>query len=389
MMRSVKLRKTFYFNKAKMSKKRFKIFSSPFKLATALSLVGLLLSYLAPYIHPATIPSLPFFGLTYPIFLALTLIWLVLWSVFRSKWAIYCLVVLLIGGKLHFRNFSMLSTAPEFKQENGLKVLSYNVRLFDLFNPSFNDALASRNQIFDFIRSQEPDVLCLQEFYRQDKPTNFEVMDSLNLIMKTRDYHERSAHKRRTRENYGIAMFSKHPMIARGDVMFETQGVQDFNYCIFADIVKGLDTFRIYNVHLQSIRLHTDPHIEGEEVQTYGSKKGAIAVYRKLRSAFEKRADQARRVVEHLKTSPYPVIVCGDFNDTPMSYTYNQFQLALLDAFSGSGKGLGTTYVGRLPAGRIDYLFYSPLLNASQFQIQKQTRSDHRAISCVFHKKTS
>ena len=389
MMRSVKLRKTFYFNKAKMSKKRFKIFSSPFKLATALSLVGLLLSYLAPYIHPATIPSLPFFGLTYPIFLALTLIWLVLWSVFRSKWAIYCLVVLLIGGKLHFRNFSMLSTAPEFKQEDGLKVLSYNVRLFDLFNPSFNDALASRNQIFDFIRSQEPDVLCLQEFYRQDKPTNFEVMDSLNLIMKTRDYHERSAHKRRTRENYGIAMFSKHPMIARGDVMFETQGVQDFNYCIFADIVKGLDTFRIYNVHLQSIRLHTDPHIEGEEVQTYGSKKGAIAVYRKLRSAFEKRADQARRVVEHLKTSPYPVIVCGDFNDTPMSYTYNQFQLALLDAFSGSGKGLGTTYVGRLPAGRIDYLFYSPLLNASVFQIQKQTRSDHRAISCVFHKKKS
>ena len=388
-MRSVKLRKTFYFNKAKMSKKRFKIFSSPFKLATALSLVGLLLSYLAPYIHPATIPSLPFFGLTYPIFLALTLIWLVLWSVFRSKWAIYCLVVLLIGGKLHFRNFSMLSTAPEFKQEDGLKVLSYNVRLFDLFNPSFNDALASRNQIFDFIRSQEPDVLCLQEFYRQDKPTNFEVMDSLNLIMKTRDYHERSAHKRRTRENYGIAMFSKHPMIARGDVMFETQGVQDFNYCIFADIVKGLDTFRIYNVHLQSIRLHTDPHIEGEEVQTYGSKKGAIAVYRKLRSAFEKRADQARRVVEHLKTSPYPVIVCGDFNDTPMSYTYNQFQLALLDAFSGSGKGLGTTYVGRLPAGRIDYLFYSPLLNASVFQIQKQTRSDHRAISCVFHKKKS
>ncbi len=388
-MRSVKLRKTFYFNKAKMSKKRFKIFSSPFKLATALSLVGLLLSYLAPYIHPATIPSLPFFGLTYPIFLALTLIWLVLWSVFRSKWAIYCLVVLLIGGKLHFRNFSMLSPAPEFKQEDGLKVLSYNVRLFDLFNPSFNDALASRNQIFDFIRSQEPDVLCLQEFYRQDKPTNFEVMDSLNLIMKTRDYHERSAHKRRTRENYGIAMFSKHPMIARGDVMFETQGVQDFNYCIFADIVKGLDTFRIYNVHLQSIRLHTDPHIEGEEVQTYGSKKGAIAVYRKLRSAFEKRADQARRVVEHLKTSPYPVIVCGDFNDTPMSYTYNQFQLALLDAFSGSGKGLGTTYVGRLPAGRIDYLFYSPLLNASLFQIQKLTRSDHRAISCVFHKKTS
>ena len=139
-------------------------------------------------------------------------------------------------------------------------------------------------------------------------------------------------------------------------------------------------------MHLQSIRLHTDPHIEGEEVQTYGSKKGAIAVYRKLRGAFEKRASQARRVVEHLQTSPYPVIVSGDFNDTPMSYTYNQFQLRLLDAFRGSGLSLGSTYVGRLPAGRIDYLFYSPQLQAAQFKIQKRTRSDHRAVSCVFYK---
>jgi endonuclease/exonuclease/phosphatase family metal-dependent hydrolase len=323
--------------------------------------------------------------LSYPIFLGLTLFWLLLWTLFKSKWAIYCLLTLLIGGKLHFRNFSLLTSDSDLKASSGLKVLSYNVRLFDLFNPSFSTALESRNDIFNFIRSEQPDVLCLQEFYRQDKPTDFEVMDSLQSIMQTKDYHERSAHKRRTRENYGIALFSKYPIIARGDVMFETQGVQDFNYCIFADIVKAADTFRVYNVHLQSIRLHTDPHIEGEEVKTYGSKKGAIAVYRKLRSAFEKRADQARRVVEHLKTSPYPVIVCGDFNDTPMSYTYNQFQLALLDSFRESGLGLGSTYVGRLPAGRIDYLFYSSLLKVSHFKIQKQTRSDHRAVSCVFH----
>lgn len=372
-----------------MSKKRRSILSVPFKLATAFTLIGLLFSYLAPYIHPSTIPSLPFFGLSYPIFLGLTLVWLLVWSVFRSRWAIFCLLTLLIGGKLHFRNFSLRETNSDLAAQNGLTVLSYNVRLFDLFNPTFSAALESRNEIFHFISAEQPDVLCLQEFYRQDKPTDFEVMDSLNVIMKTRDYHERSAHKRRTRENYGIAMFSKYPMIARGDVMFESQGVKDFNYCIFADIVKGTDTFRVYNVHLQSIRLHTDPNIEGEEMQTYGSKKGAIAVYRKLRSAFEKRASQARRVVEHLQTSPYPVIVCGDFNDTPMSYTYNQFQLRLLDAFRGSGLGLGGTYVGRLPAGRIDYLFYSPQLQAAHFKIQQHTRSDHRAVSCVFYKKTT
>lgn len=368
-----------------MSKKRRSLLSVPFKLATGLTLVGLLLSYLAPFIHPSTIPTLPFFGLSYPIFLGLTIFWLLVWGLFKSRWAIFCLLTLLIGGKLHFRNFSLSSSDTKSEQAKGLKVLTYNVRLFDLFNPSFSAALESRNAIFSFIEQEQPDVLCLQEFYRQDKPTRFEVMDSLNRIMQTKDYHERSAHKRRTRENYGIALFSKYPMIARGDVMFETQGIQDFNYCIFADIVKGTDTFRVYNVHLQSIRLRTDPHIEGEEMQTYGSKQGAIAVYRKLRGAFEKRAEQARRVVEHLQTSPYPVIVCGDFNDTPMSYTYNQFQLRLLDAFRGNGFGLGSTYVGRLPAGRIDYLFYSPQLQVSHFKIQKQTRSDHRAVSCVFH----
>ncbi len=368
-----------------MSKIRNILLSGPFKLASALSFIGLLLSYLAPFIHPSSIPALPFFGLSYPIFLGLTIFWLLFWGFFRSKWAIYSLLVLLIGGKLHFRNFA-LSNAASSNSEPGLKVLTYNVRLFDLFNPDFEEALKSRNEIFAYIRNEQPDVLCLQEFYRQDKPTRFEIMDSLNALLQTKDYHERSAHKRATRENYGIALFSKYPMIARGDVMFESQGAHDFNYCIFADIVKNQDTFRIYNVHLQSIRLNTDPHIEGEEVKTYGSKKGALAVYRKLRVAFEKRAEQARRVVEHFKTSPYPVIVCGDFNDTPMSYTYNQFQLFLQDAYRSCGWGLGTTYVGRLPAGRIDYLFYGPQLYVADFKIQKKTPSDHRAITCIFKK---
>ncbi|MEY4973886.1 MAG: hypothetical protein RLZZ55_674, partial [Bacteroidota bacterium] len=77
---------------------------------------------------------------------------------------------------------------------------------------------------------------------------------------------------------------------------------------------------------------------------------------------------------------------CGDFNDTPMSYTYNQFQLFLQDAYRSCGWGLGTTYVGRLPAGRIDYLFYGPQLYVADFKIQKKTPSDHRAITCIFKK---
>ncbi len=363
--------------------KRLFRFSTILKIASVLSFGAMILCYLAPFIHPKTLPILPFFGLIYPVLLVINVSWLVIWSIGRSKWAIYALVILGLGGKMHFRSFAFSSSEPA--DPNGLKILTYNVRLFDLFNPSYPKSIEHRNQIFEYIRRTNPDVLCLQEYYRQDKPTNFEVIDSLFAIMGNRNFHERSAHKRSTRQNYGIAIFSKYPIISKGDVMFESQGSGDFNYCIYADIIKNNDTFRVYNVHLQSIRLNTDPNIEAPtEDETFGSERIIRRVYSKLRLAYIKRAEQSRRVVEHIKSSPYPVIVCGDFNDTPMSYTYNQFNLFMKDAFRQSSSGIGSTYIGRLPAGRIDYLFYDHRLVTSGFNIQSEELSDHRALVCTF-----
>ncbi|MDP4636912.1 MAG: endonuclease/exonuclease/phosphatase family protein [Crocinitomicaceae bacterium] len=367
---------------ANITKRLFR-FSSILKIASLISFGAMILCYLAPFIHPKTLSILPFFGLLYPVLLGVNIAWLVIWGLARSKWAIYALVILGLGGKMHLRSFAL--STNETADPKGLKILTYNVRLFDLFNPTYSESIEHRNQIFEYIRRTDPDVLCLQEYYRQDKPTNFEVVDSLFAIMGNRNYHERSAHKRSTRQNYGIAMFSKYPIISKGDVMFESQGCGDFNYCIYADIIKNQDTFRVYNVHLQSIRLNTDPNIEEPtEDETLESERIIRNVYSKLRLAYLKRAEQARRVVEHIKSSPYPVIVCGDFNDTPMSYTYNQFNLFLKDAFRQSSSGFGSTYIGRLPAGRIDYLFYDADLRPSGFHIQSEELSDHRALVCTF-----
>ena len=90
--------------------------------------------------------------------------------------------------------------------------------------------------------------------------------------------------------------------------------------------------------------------------------------------------------MEHVETSPYPVIVCGDFNDTPLSYTYNQFNKSLIDAFRNCSSGIGPTYIGRVPAGRIDYIFHSKSLNSMDFKIQEGEYSDHRAVSCRIFK---
>lgn len=326
-------------------------------------------------------------GLGYPIIVLVNFFILIIWTIARSRWAIYSLFIILLGGKLHFRTLSITLSKDEPKNTQ-LKVVSYNVRLFDVYNPNIASGLETRNEIFQFLRNENPDVVCFQEFYSQDKPTRFETMDSVFNIMGTEIYHQRSAYKRVARQNFGIAMFSKYPMIAKGDVMFETQGSQDFNYCIYADIVKDQDTFRVYDVHLQSIKLQSDYYSAQTNDPTSNlTEESAIRlIYRKLQAAYVKRADQARRVVNHIRTSPYPTIVCGDFNDTPMSYTYNQFNRTLTDAFRNTSTGIGVTYVGKMPAGRIDYIFHSPELASCNFKIQQEVLSDHRAISCTISK---
>ncbi len=365
-------------------------FSNLIRILTISCLVCLLLSYLAPFVHPNTLKIIPFFGLAYPIFLLLTVISLIYWAVLKSRMALLILCVLLIGGKLHFRIFAFGSdrkVIPE--KEKLLHVMSYNVRLFDLYTADENNIYEKRNLIFEYIKNEDPDIICFQEFYHQDKPTKFKTRDTLVDILGIKDYHERFAHKLKGRQNFGVSILSKFPLIAKGDVMFSTQGDQDFNYCIFVDLVKNQDTFRIYNVHLQSIRLQQEDYSLFKDGGAAIEKKSMIRLLvDKLRIAYPKRAEQARAVIEHVQTSPYPTIVCGDFNDTPMSYAYNQFDKLLIDAFRESSFGIGSTYIGKVPAGRIDYIFHTPNLISSGFKIQRQKLSDHRAISCKIFKDT-
>lgn len=356
------------------------------KVITVICLIGLLLSYTSPFVHPNTFKLLPIFGLGYPILLIVSLIFLLIWIFARSRMAILTAFVLLIGGKLHFRLLA-LGSEPDIEIAEGeaLHVLSYNVCLFDLYNLSPGEEPNKKNGIFNYLRKENPDVACFQEFYQQDRPTKFPTKDSIIRILAVKDYHERYVYNPNGRKNFGVALFSKYPVIAKGDVMFEDTESNSGNFCIYADIVKNKDTFRIYNVHLQSIRLKSSDFELGENGPQ--NKSTFRLLLDKLLIAFPRRADQALRVADHVKSSPYPTIVCGDFNDTPMSYTYNQFDQILEDSFRETRKGIGATYIGKIPAGRIDYIFHSKELQASDFLIQKEELSDHRAISCKISKK--
>jgi len=359
------------------------------KVISVFLISSLLLAYLSPFIHPKTIFFIPFFGLIYPILLTLNILILIVWIVLKSKWAFPVMATVLIGFPLHFRLYAFGSNSSEIENKKALTIMSYNVRLFDVYNPSMNQAIKSRDKIFDFLIKEDVDVMCFQEFYHQDKPTWFKTKDSLIEVLNIVDYHFRGAHSKRHRKNFGISILSQYPMIGKGQVAFDSQSKNDCNYCIYADILFNNDTVRIYNVHLQSIKIGYEMGEEYYENKSRNSFESLFqTVFNKLIDAYPKRADQAIRVVNHISKSPYPVVVCGDFNDTPLSYSYNQFNHNLIDAFRNCSKGIGSTYLGKIPAGRIDYIFHSEDLLSSNFKIQKEKLSDHKAIICdIFQKK--
>ena len=347
----------------------------------------LLMSLCTPYINPVQLPLLPFLGLGFPVLLLLNIYFALFWFFKRSIWFWGALLTVVITIPFQMRIFSLniITTEIPAQSKSQFKLMSYNVRLFDLYNPIRKEALNTRNSIFNYLRKENPDILCVQEYYQREKPSSFETTDSIMQIMKGPWFHKKELHLHKSKQTFGLATFSKLPIIHKGNVQHKGSTGNNKNYCIYIDIVKNNDTIRVYNVHLQSIRLKTDYYINNIEGKQEDAKAGIKRAYAKLKKAFAIRAAQSAAVSDHIMNAPYPVLVCGDFNDTPMSYTYHRFEKSLTDAFRNTSYGFGATYVGLLPAGRIDYIFHSNELNSSNFNIQKTAHSDHRAISCIIY----
>ena len=345
--------------------------------------ISLILSYLSPFIPPSYFPSLPLFGLAYPVIIVVFIILMFLQLFINKWWSAVMFAIILLGGNLHFRTFT-LGSGDDPGNAKSYKLMSYNVHLFDVYNGNPEVAEVTRRKIIQFLNDEQPDIVCFQEFYHQDKPTNFSTKDTIIPLLKIENYQERYAHRRAGRKNFGIAIFTKFPIVQKGEVNFNPDR-KSFNYAIYSDIVMGKDTVRVYNIHLQSIKLNSSEKALLEDEETDASFFGVLG---KIKSSYPIRASQTELLLRHIRKSPYPVVVCGDFNDTPMSFVYNQFNGALTDAFRNCRMGIGKTYAGKIPAGRIDYIFHSESIGSHDFKIQNEALSDHYAISCkIFTKK--
>ncbi len=344
-----------------------------------LSLLGLLLSYLSYHLTPAQILFPVFFGITYPFWFILNFLFILLWLFRKKWWFLFSLLAIVLGwshvGSVYQSGDSGLEKA------SGLSLMSYNVKFFDVYNWR-TDSSDTHHKMYRFLEEHKRDVLCFQEFYNEDTP-DFAVMDTLLAIQPARNYHIDYFQTRRKDYHWGLATFTKYPVVNRQRHQFANSVG---NYCIYTDIIYQGDTIRIFNVHLESW------HFEKNDYEFLsGLKENAVAddqfkhsmknIYWKMKSSSLKKAIQVKELKELIKQSPYPVIACGDFNSTPVSYVHNQMTDILNDAFRGHGRHFGTTYNGFLPLARIDYIFHDNYFNVQSFKTFQKDYSDHFPIS--------
>lgn len=354
-------------------------FRISFRIGYFIGLAALLVSYLAPYANPKEFWLIAYFGLAYPWLLLLNILFLIWWIVRWNRLYWVSMIAILAG----WNNMRLLfHFGEEEPGKNGIEVMSFNVRNFNLYDWAGNPGI--RDSIYHFLEKEQPDILCLQEFYHGDS-SEYATIDTLMHFTGAAGRHVVYTHNKNRRKHWGIATYSRHPIIRKGKVPFK---YKSNNICIWSDIKIGEDTVRVYNMHLQSIRFdqadrrfiealkENNDTLDAEDIEI-NSKN----ILRRIKRAFIKRTTQTEKILAHMDSCRYKKIICGDFNDTPYSYTYQLFSEKYQDAFMQGGRGIGATYPGLLPY-RIDYIFHSMEDPARGFRVFKKELSDHYPISC-------
>jgi len=351
-----------------------------FVINTALALL-LIIIYLSVFVSPATAWIFAFVALSYPFVLVLNILFIIFWVIYRKWYFLISLFCVLLGWNSMKRFFQVHVKHPEpVVLEKTIDLLTYNVRLFNYYQ--WNKDTSAWQKIVDFVHTEDADIVCFQEFITL--PGTHHDLESLKRELSPLVYsHVYYSDNVPRKINFGMATFSRYPIIHKERIDFE----ESLNGSVCSDLVIGTDTIRVYNCHLQSIRLRKDYNdLLDSLIFNYSEKQldelKEISV--RMRQAYIQRAEQVDILVRHIRSSPYPVIVCGDFNDTPVSYTYHRLSGKMKDAFIEAGSGIGNTFRGNLPYVRIDYVLYSPPFRAHQYRTQKEPWSDHYPVTTRF-----
>ncbi|WP_339614141.1 endonuclease/exonuclease/phosphatase family protein [Winogradskyella sp. UBA3174] len=278
------------------------------------------------------------------------------WLFRVKKQLLLSLVVLLLGFN-HINAMYKFSSSNNIEDKENFSVMSFNVRSFNRYQWIPNKTI--KEDIITFIKTEQPDILCLQE-YRTGDPINLEGYYNFNALPIDNTI------------KWGQAIFSKFPIVNSGSLEFPNT----YNNGIFVDIVKQKDTIRVYTLHLQSSGIDTDVEKLKEEKSS--------DLFKQVGSTFRAQQSQVELFLEHKSKCTYKTIVTGDFNNTAYSYIYKTIKDDdLKDTFIEAGNGFGRTFDFKFFPLRIDFVLSHKGFTVNGFKSYNVKLSDHYPIKAT------
>ena len=340
--------------------------------------LAMIFTLLSPYIHPSRYWIFPVFGLIAPAVYAVVVLFTLYWII-RWRWRVAApLLLLLILG---FFKVSLF-LKPELRRHYGeearygsgtITVMTYNVRSFysDQKKWSFDSVAMLIHQV-------DPDIICIQEF-----GLKAEDMDRMDALLP--EYTRSSVPTDSSDGNslfYPIAVYTKYRVLGTASTILRESPYE--GQSTWVDLRIGEDTVRIINNHLHSTSITADDEeflSKKEFLSDTASSAKVKSIVRRFHNNSVLRANQADTIAQVIRQTHHARIVCGDFNDTPMSYVYRTMSKGLDDAFSSCGKGYSYTFRGFMDALRIDYVLYSEPLECLSYEVLYDVKlSDHYPV---------
>lgn len=339
----------------------------------------LILSYVASFISPGVFWPIAFFGLAYPPLLLLNFAFIILWLFKKPALSLISLLTIILGWKylvstIGFRESTAIQVAKS--SNHILRVMTWNVHYFRTFDKNEYEQ-GIKNQMLDVIRKEQPDILCVQEFFTRRKG-EFNFKKAVTEVLNSQHYYIEESGGNDYEMN-GYAIFSKLPLKNKGKLDFPN--IPEGNDVIFADFEINKQRFRVYNVHLQSISFQPEDYEylkNVKEIQTDVNSTKRLS--RRIKNAFVKRSEQVKILKAHASKTNIPYIIAGDFNDTPISYAVNTLGEGMKNTFREKGSGFGITYNGDFPNFQIDYILVSPKFDVRNYIIIDKKLSDHYPV---------
>lgn len=335
-------------------------------ITNILSIISLLFSYLSIYINPATTTFFAFFGLGLLFILLFNTIFALIWSFIRIKYTFINLIIILLGWNLIWNHIHIQVNSYN-KKDKAIKILSYNTHNFAGQHYDYLKCKDMSNEIKSYLIQNDFDIACFQEFFSSanDNTFNDSLIKALNFPYYYFATYGNSDDKIK---RDATAIFSKFPIIKKAKI----NNAQNEIFAIYTDLIINGDTNRVFNIQLKSFKV--------------GTSKDSIrlSAFKKLDIAFKLRTNEVEYLLNEIENSPFPVIICGDFNDTPASYTYKKISNGLTDTYTASSFNIGNTYFWNLPPIRIDNIIINKNYKPIFYKVDKVPYSDHYPIVAKF-----